>query len=109
MAKQEKQMAREEKARMAEEERVERLEKQLTSWRAASEIRAFVREARELFECGEGPPTQKTNEYLNWALKRADALDPLRDIRRAIGHANGSGRSSASLRDGVEGGDEIHP
>jgi hypothetical protein len=74
---QRKQRAREEEARRAEAERVQRLDKQLASWRAASEIRAFVREARELFERGAGPPAQETDEYLNWALGRADELDPV--------------------------------
>ena len=61
-----------------------RLDKQLEAWQTARDIRAFVGEARTLFAEGAGPPTEETDEYLNWALKRADDLDPLRELRAEV-------------------------
>ena len=64
--------------------RVQRLSQELSGWRGAAEIRAYVAEVRRLVSTG-STATTEMDQWLQWALKRADNLDPLSTLRRKSG------------------------
>jgi hypothetical protein len=71
---------RNEKAEQKYSRRSQRLEEELSGWRAAAEIRAYVAHTRDLL-AKTSPATTRLEPWLRWALRRADALDPLADFR----------------------------
>ena len=74
--------AREERER-AEREKV--LQQQLSGWRMARDVRAFVTEARELISQAKDEATPDTDAYLKWAPTRAEEMDPLMKLRAKAG------------------------
>ena len=75
--------AREERER-AERQKV--LQQQLSGWRMARDVRAFIAEAWDLIAQGKDEPTAETDAYLKWALTRAAQADPLTKLREeAVG------------------------
>ena len=73
---------RETREKLEREEREKMLQQQLSGWRMARDVRAFVAEARELIVQAKEEPTPETDAYLKWALTRAEQLDPLTKLRK---------------------------
>lgn len=68
----------EERRRRAEEERGKQLEAEVTRWRTACDIRAYVKEAERLLEGAEASEEQEQRRgELAWALEWAKRIDPL--------------------------------
>lgn len=65
-----------EERRLAEERRIKDLLAQLECWRLARDIRAYVTEALDL--------GGDFDEELRWALRYADHVDPLEDLRNDV-------------------------
>ena len=72
---------REEREEHLRAEREKVLNDWLLRWRTAREIRAFVAEARDLIAQGKDEATSETDDHLEWALVRADEIDPLTKLR----------------------------
>ena len=70
---------REQEERRIEGERFRaQLEKEVTAWRLAWDIRSFVEDMRRV--AGD----DETNRFLAWSLRHADSIDPVSARRRAI-------------------------
>ena len=62
--------------RLIESQRADLLRGQAEAWRHASEIRAFIHAVRAR-EGGRWPTDARTDDWLAWAAKHADSIDPL--------------------------------
>ncbi len=70
----------------AEKERVEKLLQQAKDWRRSEDIRAFVEQVRQTHLVAHGtiPEDGETGQWVAWALKQADRLDPTRESPPSI-------------------------
>jgi hypothetical protein len=70
-----------ERVRKAREEqhRLENLEKCVSNWQKAEQIRAFANAYQKMCEANEEPtaPGSPKGEWISWARRKADELDPL--------------------------------
>ena len=76
---QERERARKEaqEAIRKEKARLEQFETDAESWQRSQLMRAYIKAAREKASLPENEFTQKLHEWLDWATKWADRIDPL--------------------------------
>ena len=70
--------------RQKQEQKINELNQKIEKWEQAARIRAFIADARATNE-GRGQPIEEGSEldlYLAWAMKHADAIDPLGTERK---------------------------
>jgi len=78
---QEERLKREEadRVRREEEEKLKDLEREIASWQRSQQIRSYIEAVKKwgIRKYGEIKPESKLHEWLTWATKQADRLDPL--------------------------------
>ncbi len=74
---------RQEKVEQKYSRRSQRLDEELSGWHAAAEIRAYVANVRDLL-ARTSTATTRLEPWLQWALRRADDLDPLAGWRSRV-------------------------
>ncbi len=79
---------REDERRQQEEDaRCRQLDAQVASWWKAEQIRAFVAAVRDacLQRNGNVTPGSELDQWMEWAMRRANALDPIHPLRTSQG------------------------
>ena len=72
----------EERRRQAEQKRRDYLLQEATAWGQAQQVRAYIATLREkvIARHGEIQPDSQVHQWITWASRQADILDPLEGI-----------------------------
>ena len=73
-----------------EEERLKTLERQVEAWTKSQQIRTFVEAVRTVAVQKDGKimPGSDLEKWMEWAVRMADRIDPLRDMRESIAESS---------------------
>jgi hypothetical protein len=68
-----------ERLRREEEEKLKALDKEIASWHRSQQIRTYIDAVKKwaIQKYGEIKPDSKLHQWLTWATRQADRLDPL--------------------------------
>lgn len=104
MERQEKERQRLEKIERikAEKERVLALEKKASDWHKSKQIREYIEAVKQdaLLRDGEIIPGSELDEWINWARRQADRLDPITESPPSILDYEEEGKNEYSMRYG---------